>query len=202
MHTVIPKTLHFGTYTLDLPCCSLLCGREEIQLRPKSFDVLRYLAEHPGRVVSKEELIHAIWLDVVVTEDSVVQCIADIRAALRDDAHRIIKTVPRRGYLFGAELIGETLSKQPGAIGSSGQEITFCRTRDGVNLAMACVGHGSPLVMIPTWLTHLEHDWQSPNRALLRLLSDRFQVIRYDCRGFGLSDREVREISFSTFQSD
>jgi pimeloyl-ACP methyl ester carboxylesterase/DNA-binding winged helix-turn-helix (wHTH) protein len=203
MHSVNPKTLHFETYTLDLQCCSLLCGRDEVRLRPKSFDVLRYLAEHTGRVVSKEELVHAIWPDVVVTDDSVVQCIADIRAALRDDARRIIKTVPRRGYLFAAELTGETPNKRSAPIGPSGQEITFCRTSDGVNLAMACVGQGFPLVMIPTWLTHLEHDWQSPHQAqLLRFLSDRFQVIRYDCRGFGLSDREVREISFATFQSD
>jgi len=97
MHTINPKTLRFDIYTLDLQRCSLLCGRDAIQLRPKSFDVLRYLAEHAGRVVSKDELIHTIWPDLFVTEDSVVQCIADIRAALRDDAHRIIKTVPRRG---------------------------------------------------------------------------------------------------------
>jgi pimeloyl-ACP methyl ester carboxylesterase/DNA-binding winged helix-turn-helix (wHTH) protein len=203
MHTVSPKPLGFDIYTLDLQRCSLLRAGDEVQLRPKSFDVLRYLAEHAGRLVSKEELIQAIWPDLFVTEDSVVQCIGDIRAALRDDAHRIIKTIPRRGYLFAAELSDKELEERPPAIGSRGQEITFCRTKDGVNIAVACVGQGMPLVCIPTWLTHLEHDWEGPIRGpLCRFLADRFRLIRYDGRGFGLSDRDVTEISFATFERD
>ena len=91
-------------YTLDCSAARCCAGVRRFSFRPKSFDLLRYLVEHAGRLVSKEELIQAIWPDVFVTEDSVVQCIGDIRAALRDDAHRIIKTVPRRGYLFTAEL--------------------------------------------------------------------------------------------------
>jgi DNA-binding winged helix-turn-helix (wHTH) protein len=70
-------------FTLDLQGCSLLRG-DEVRLRPKSFDVLRYLVERAGRLVSKEELIQAIWPDLFVTEDSVVQCIGNIRTALGD----------------------------------------------------------------------------------------------------------------------
>ncbi len=203
MHTVAPKTFGFDIFTLDLQCCTLLRGRDEIQLRPKSFDVLRYLVEHAGRLVSKEELIEAIWPDLYVTEDSVVQCIGDIRAALGDDAHRIVKTVPRRGYLFAAELSGKEPAERQSSVRPRGQEITFSRTKDGLNLAMARVGQGAPVVSIPTWLTHLEHDWQSPIRGqLLPFLADRFQVIRYDGRGFGLSDRDVADISFATFERD
>jgi pimeloyl-ACP methyl ester carboxylesterase/DNA-binding winged helix-turn-helix (wHTH) protein len=203
MHTVSPKMLGFGMYTLDLQRCAVLRGGDEVYLRPKSFDVLRYLAQHAGRLVSKEELIQAIWPDVFVTEDSVVQCIGDIRAALRDDAHRIIKTIPRRGYLFVAKPSDKELEVRNPTIGSRGQEITFCRAKDGVNIAVACVGQGMPLVCIPTWLTHLEHDWHSPIRGpLWRLLVDRFRLIRYDGRGFGLSDRDVTDISFATFERD
>jgi pimeloyl-ACP methyl ester carboxylesterase/DNA-binding winged helix-turn-helix (wHTH) protein len=203
MDTVARKFIGFDIYTLDLQCCSLLRGSEEIQLRPKSFDVLRYLAEHAGQLVSKEELIQAIWPDVSVTEDSVVQCISDIRTALADNTHRIIKTVPRRGYVFAAELSHKNLDKHPPNMGSPGQEITFCRTQDGINIAMARAGKGATLVLIPTWLTHLEHDWQSPVRApLCNFLAERFQLIRYDGRGFGLSDRDVTEISFATFERD
>jgi pimeloyl-ACP methyl ester carboxylesterase/DNA-binding winged helix-turn-helix (wHTH) protein len=203
MRTVSPKTLGFDIYTLDLQCCTLLRGRDELQLRPKSFDVLRYLAEHAGRLVSKDELIHAVWPDLIVTEDSVVQCIGDIRTALHDDAHQIIKTVPRRGYLFAAELSDRGLDERPPTIGSRAQEITFCRTKDGVSLAVGCVGQGMPLVSIPTWLSHLELDWQSPIRAQLwHFLAERFRLIRYDGRGFGLSDRDVSDISFATFERD
>ena len=197
------RVLSFGGHALDLQRCAVTRGDHEIQLRPKAFDVLRYLAEHAGRVVSKEELIKAAWPDVFVTDDSLVQCIKDIREALSDDAHQIIKTMPRRGYLFAAELTDKRLDEPQPTTGTRGQEITFCRTNDGVNIAVACVGQGMPLVCIPTWATHLEYDWQSPIRGpLCRFLADRFRLVRYDGRGFGLSDRNVADISFATFERD
>ena len=63
-----------------------------------------------------------------------VQCIKDIREALSDDAHQIIKTMPRRGYLFAAELSDKRRDEPHHTTGTRGQEITFCRTEDGVNL--------------------------------------------------------------------
>jgi DNA-binding winged helix-turn-helix (wHTH) protein/uncharacterized protein YhfF len=117
MHTVVPKMLGFENYTLDLMRCALLRGEEEISLRPKAFDVLRYLAERAGRLVTKEELIEAMWPDIFVTDDSLVQCIAEIREALSDDARKIIRTVPRRGYLFAAT--AGTASAAPAADASA-----------------------------------------------------------------------------------
>ncbi len=69
-----------------------------VALRPQAFAVLRYLAEHPDRLVTKEELMAAIWQDVAVTDDSLVQCIHDIRHALGDEARAVLRTVQRRGY--------------------------------------------------------------------------------------------------------
>lgn len=203
MHSNSPRVLCFSGYALDLQRCAVLRGGRELQLRPKSFDVLRYLAEHAGQLVPKEELIRATWPDVFVSDDSLVQCIKDIREALSDDAHEIVRTVPRRGYLFAAELTGVELNNRPSAIGSRGQELTFCRTQDDVNIAVAWVGQGMPLVCIPTWATHLEYDWQSPIRGpLWRFLVDRVRLVRYDGRGFGFSDRDVTDISFTTFERD
>jgi pimeloyl-ACP methyl ester carboxylesterase/DNA-binding winged helix-turn-helix (wHTH) protein len=193
----------FSGYVLDLQRCALLREGTELQLRPKSFDVLHYLAEHAGRLVSKEELIKAMWPGISVTDDSLVQCIREIRAAIRDNEHRIIKTVRRRGYLFTAERADEDRRKQFTPVDTRGQDITFCRTEDNINLAAACIGRGAPLVCTPTWLTHLEHDWQSPARGRLwQYLAHRFRLVRYDGRGFGLSDRDVGEISFATHQRD
>jgi TolB-like protein/DNA-binding winged helix-turn-helix (wHTH) protein/Tfp pilus assembly protein PilF len=96
------EVLSFGSFTLDLARRRLLRGTREVKLRPRSFDVFHYLVDNRGRLVTKAELMAAVWPDVIVTDDSVVQCLIDIRKALGDDARRIVKTVPRRGYVFDA----------------------------------------------------------------------------------------------------
>lgn len=116
MPAIEPKTLRFRNFSLDLARCSLRRGVEEIQLRPKAFDVLRYLAENPGRLVSKDELVKVVWAGVVVTDDSLVQCVKNIRDVLNDSEQRIIKTVPRRGYLFAAEVSSGAPVKEPGTV--------------------------------------------------------------------------------------
>jgi len=104
MQIISRGMLCFNEFALDLQRCALVRGDDRIQLRPKAFDVLRYLVEHSGRVVSKDELIQAVWRGVFVTDDSVVQCVCDIRKALRDDAQRTVKTLPRRGYIFATQV--------------------------------------------------------------------------------------------------
>ncbi len=74
----------------------------EIALRAKSFDVLLYLVGAAGRVVSKTELLDAVWPDVTVSDESLERCVSDIRAALSDVDRSILKTVARRGYIFAA----------------------------------------------------------------------------------------------------
>jgi adenylate cyclase len=115
MLTTPRRLLSFDQFTLDLERCSLRRGGEDLRLRPKAFDVLRYLAEHPGRLITKDELIERLWPGIHVTDDSLVQCIGDIRQSLGDDAHSIIKTVPRRGYLFAAQ-ISQMAENAPAAL--------------------------------------------------------------------------------------
>ncbi len=69
-------------------------------MRPKTFAVLCYLVQHPGRLVSKEELLAAVWPNLVVTDDTLVQSIGELRRALGEPGARLIVTVPRRGYRF------------------------------------------------------------------------------------------------------
>jgi DNA-binding SARP family transcriptional activator/pimeloyl-ACP methyl ester carboxylesterase len=83
------------------------------------------------------------------------------------------------------------------------QRIRFCRTPDGVNLAYATTGSGPQLVKAANWLTHVDYDWHSPVwRHWLVELSARHQVIRYDERGCGLSDRDVPDHTFEAWISD
>jgi adenylate cyclase len=74
----------------------------EIELRPKSFEVLRCLVENSGRLVTKDELFKAVWPDVVVSDEALTQCISEVREAIGDRAQTMIKTMPRRGYRFAA----------------------------------------------------------------------------------------------------
>lgn len=96
--------VRFDRYVLNLERGCLTAGDEEITLRPKSFELLRYLASNAGRLVSKDELLAAVWPNVVVTEDSLVRCVGELRRALLDHDQRLIRTVPRRGYRFEATL--------------------------------------------------------------------------------------------------
>ena len=97
------RLLRFDAFALDLTRSLLLRGGEERPLRRQSFDVLRTLAERRGGVVSKDDLLKAVWPGVKVTDDSIVQCVKEIRRALGEEARWIIRTVPGRGYEFMAE---------------------------------------------------------------------------------------------------
>jgi adenylate cyclase len=102
MDRFAPRVLHFDRFTIDAARGRLSAENRDIELRPKSFDVLRYLVEHADRLIAKEEIIEAIWPDVVISDDSLARCMSDVRTALGDREQRIIKTMPRRGYMFVA----------------------------------------------------------------------------------------------------
>ncbi len=100
-----PAAWRFDRFTLDLARGALL-GPDgaEVPLRPKSLALLRLLVENAGRVVDRDTSMAAVWPDVVVTDESIIQCIRDIRRALGDDAQVLLKTVPKRGYLLATEV--------------------------------------------------------------------------------------------------
>ena len=100
MDQILHRVLLFDRFALDLTRGSLRQGDQDIDLPPKAFEVLRHLAENAGRLVPKDELYQAVWAHIAVTDDSLVQCIRELRHKLGDDAHSLIKTVPRRGYLL------------------------------------------------------------------------------------------------------
>ena len=87
--------------------------------------------------------------------------------------------------------------------GIPSQEIRHCRTPDGVTLAYSVIGEGRPLVMLPHWLSHLEADLKNPLIQHYWVeLSRRFQLVRYDTRGFGLSDRDIADFDFDALVVD
>jgi TolB-like protein/DNA-binding winged helix-turn-helix (wHTH) protein/Tfp pilus assembly protein PilF len=90
----------FSSFRLDLKQGALLREGISVPLRPKSFDVLLYLVQHPQRLVSRQELIEAVWPGVVVIDNSLTQCLIEIRKALGDNDKTMVRTVQRRGYMF------------------------------------------------------------------------------------------------------
>src|SRR5262245_10012459 len=105
----------FEGYTLDIARNSLRGADREIALRRKSFELLRYLVENPDRLVTKQELFKAIWPHVAVTDESLAQCVSEVRQAIGDSKQAIIATVPRRGYRFAAPVVrAATGSTAPG----------------------------------------------------------------------------------------
>ncbi|HZE72128.1 MAG TPA: tetratricopeptide repeat protein [Pyrinomonadaceae bacterium] len=100
MQRIAHDTRSFDGFMIDLTRGCLLRGAEEVKLQPKPFGALTYLVENPGRLIEKAELIQVLWPDTAVTDDSLVQCIGDVRRALGDETQQIIRTVTRRGYIF------------------------------------------------------------------------------------------------------
>ncbi len=110
------RRLQFGPFQLDVANEQLWREQELIALRPKTFAILRYLAEHPGRLVPKDEILRAVWGETLVSEEGLRDYLREIRQALGDNAKapRFIETVHRRGYRF----IWNVLSDQSSAVSS------------------------------------------------------------------------------------
>jgi DNA-binding winged helix-turn-helix (wHTH) protein len=97
-----PQNRRFGRFTLNLQRGCVQRDGLDLELRPKSFEVLRQLVENAGCLLSKDELVRSVWPNVIVSDDSLAHCIRDIRKVLDDQYGQYIKTVPRRGYIFVA----------------------------------------------------------------------------------------------------
>ena len=97
--------LSFEGFTVDLARRQLQRRSDDVRLRPQTFDVLAVLAQAPNRVVSKETFFASVWGSIRVTDDSLVQCIHELRMALGDPGQRLLRTVPRRGYMLAADVL-------------------------------------------------------------------------------------------------
>jgi len=97
--------LRFSGFELDPARAELRApdGRT-VRLRPKTLEILRLLAGNAGRVLSKQQLMEAVWPNVHVGEDSLFQCIREIRTAIGDDKRQVVRAISGRGYLFQAEV--------------------------------------------------------------------------------------------------
>lgn len=129
------------------------------------------------------------------------------------DAHYRVhrRWLEAHGGRPGAELVRAWAGLPQGAAHTSaadasacaGQEVRFCRSRDGTSIAYATAGGGPPLVKAAHWLSHLEYEWRSPVwRHWLRELTRDHRLVRYDQRANGLSDWAAETLSLEAFVDD
>jgi pimeloyl-ACP methyl ester carboxylesterase/DNA-binding winged helix-turn-helix (wHTH) protein len=196
----------FGSYSLDAEERVLLRDGQPVILPPKDLETLLVLVERAGHIVEKEELLAKVWPGVFIEEGNLARHVFNLRQVLgdREDGRMYIETIPKRGYRFVAPVTmlgppavshGRAGAAQP--LGQlPRQEIRFCVTSDGVRLAWASVGSGYPLVKAANWLNHLDFEWESPIwKHWIEQLTQYHRLIRYDERGNGLSDWDVRDMS-------
>ena len=194
----------FGPFHLDVRERRLSRGGEVIPLRLKVFDTLLALVRNAGHLVTKQELLDTVWPETTVEENNLNHNVSLLRKALGEKAtgQQYIETVPRVGYRFAAP-VGAAGPPPPTASAVARQELRYCRTSDGVRLAYATTGNGPPLVKASNWLTHLDFEWGSPIwRHWYTALSRHHQLVRYDERGNGMSQRDVPDVSFDTWVRD
>ena len=208
----------FGSFRLDSAAGLLLKGTDTVPLAPKAFGVLEYLVQHPGQLVTKDELLDLAWADVHVGDGALKVCVREIRRALGDDPRtpQYIETAHRRGYRFVAPVTrnqgtadhvpsprerkdheAERIDPMPGAGYAAPvptvphiPETHYARSGD-VNIAYQVIGGGPiDLVFVMGWVSHLEYFWAEPSFArFLNRLAAFSRLILIDKRGTGLSDR-------------
>jgi DNA-binding winged helix-turn-helix (wHTH) protein/pimeloyl-ACP methyl ester carboxylesterase len=199
----------FGPFRLEQSERRLLREDRAIPLPGKAFDTLSVLLERHGKLVSKQDLMEAIWPESVVEENNLDRNISTLRKALgeQNSGEPFIETVPRVGYRFIApvtfptpRLMGRRAEDREFA---ARQEIRFCVTPDNVRLAYATVGSGPPIVRVANCFNHLDFEWGSPIwRHWVRDLARGHSILRYDGRGNGLSQRDVDNFSLDAWVQD
>jgi pimeloyl-ACP methyl ester carboxylesterase/DNA-binding winged helix-turn-helix (wHTH) protein len=192
--------LLFGPFRLDLAGRQLWCGEQLIVLTPKALDLLLYLAQHAGQLLTRDELFEALWPGTHVDDHALSVQIRDIRKALGDDVRnpQYVETRHRRGYCFKAPVtraeatpdtkVSRTETAAQAAL--TIPETHYTRSGD-VNIAYQVTGNGPiDLVFVMGWVSHVEYFWTEPRFArFLRRLASFSRLILFDKRGTGLSDR-------------
>lgn len=175
-----------------------------MRIEPQCFEMLRFLIENRDHVVTKFELLDAIWGHRFVSESAVTARIKKVRRAVGDDgrSQHTIRTAHGRGYQFVAALKTEADSSaqtpEPSAPVPDATAVSFVTVRGGLQLAVGETGEGIPLVKVANWLTHVGMDADSPVWShWVRDLSKQHRYIRYDARGCGLSDRGLAGVSLA-----
>lgn len=203
----------FADCVLDTRSHSFSRDGETLPLEPQVFDLLQLLAARPGELVTRDDLVEAVWNGRIVSEATISSRINAARAAVGDTGkdQRVIRTIPRRGFELVVEVgtaapdpVAGTAAPDPGARRPEmSQTVRYVASSDGTQIAYAISGAGPPLMGGGHFLTHLERDWHdSVFSPFIHAMSERHTLVRYDQRGTGLSQTEVEDLSIEAYTAD
>src|ERR1044071_1691031 len=116
----------FRSFRLDTRNHCLWQGQERVSITPKAFDVLRYLVDHAGALVTQDELLENLWRETYVNPELIKKYITEVRRVLGDSPQQslFIKTLPKRGYEFIAPVSDEDEgSLVPGLAGADQRNV-------------------------------------------------------------------------------
>ena len=199
----------FDSCLLDTDRHVLMRAGDAVPVEPQVFDLLLLLLSHPDRLVTRDEMIEAVWQGRIVSESAVSARIASARKAVGDDgkAQRVIRTVARRGLQMAVPVeveasdTGDAAPKP--ATPPQAPRIRYARTQRDRPIAWAVHGDGPPLVCANMIGTDLEQDWAlHANRAMWEILGERHSVLRYDPAGTGQSGEDGPELDFDRQAED
>lgn len=188
-----PMRYEFADCELDLEARTLRRAGDAVLIEPQVFDLLVVLAGKSGAIVTKDELIDAVWEGRIVSDATISARISVARAAVGDNRRdqSIIRTVSRRGFQMVAKVTEIAADTRPASVPKSAprQIIRYATSRDGTSIAWSSAGEGPPVLHAWHHFSHIEKDWTSQllSPALTRLAGHR-RLIRHDIRGCGLSD--------------
>ena len=194
----------FADCILDIASHSFLRDGCAVRIEPQVFDLLHLLAQRAGQLVTKDDLVDAVWNGRIVSDVTIGSRISAARKAVGDNGtdQNVIRTIPRRGFSLVAQVSSDVDETRVSDM-TAKQTIRFAKSQDGTQVAYAKSGNGPPLLRAGHFLTHLKRDWEgSVYQPMIAALSAAHTLVRYDQRGTGLSQADVDDLSLEAYADD
>lgn len=208
----------FADCALDSDRHELTRAGDPVHVEPQVFTLLVLLVESGGAVVSRDDMIEAVWDGRIVSEATISARIRAARVAVGDGGgdQKIIRTVPKVGLQMvvpvtavaaveagAAETVPVSVAADSPAPVRPRVRVRMTTSADGSGIAWTEEGEGPALLRAGHWLTHLEKDRVSPIwGAYLDRMGRGRRLIRYDLRGTGMSEQDCGPITLDAFVED
>lgn len=195
--------LIFADCVLDTERQSLTRGGARVAVEPQVFELIRLLAENADRLVTRDDIVAAVWGGRIVSESAISSRIASARRAVGDTGRRqaVIRTVRKRGLRLAVPVLAGGAGRRAGP--ARAVTVRYATTGDGTRLAYSVDGSGPPVAAVGNFFTDVEKDMQVTGaHELYDALIGQNRLLRFDQRGAGLSDRALGRVGLAEGAGD